>query len=85
VGFLQSLGGFQIDQATIVSVVGTLITTVAGGFLVMWRQAVAESKRKDQLIDRLVEQVMRTADGNTRIAAATSEIVSIHEHDRNRR
>lgn len=45
----------------------------------MWRQAVAESKRKDELIDRLLLQVGRAAE-------ATDRTVSFAEQqDRDRR
>jgi hypothetical protein len=63
--------------------IGWLLALVLGGFTaalgVMWRQAVAESNRKDELIDRLLNQVGRAAE-------ATDRSVSLAEkRDRERR
>jgi hypothetical protein len=84
--FLQeALDGFQLDPSAVDTIVKTLITVIAAAFGVMWRQAVAESKRKDQLIDKLTDQLIRTADGSTRLADAQMQMVSLHERDMGRR
>jgi hypothetical protein len=75
----MELPSLNIDWTQVIMAV---LMAVTGGFGMMWRQAVAESKRKDQLIDKLTEQVMRTADGNIRIADAQMQMVTLHERDR---
>lgn len=41
---------------------GTLTTAIG----IMWRQSVAESKRKDELIDKLLRAGLENADANER-------------------
>jgi hypothetical protein len=64
--------------------IGWLLALVLGGFTaalgVMWKQSVAESKRKDQIIDRqdaLIERVlaagMENANANSRLLALLKE------------
>jgi hypothetical protein len=56
---------------------GWLIAVVFGAFTtaigVLWRQAVAESKRKDELIDRLLEAEHQNADTNQKSVSLLTE------------
>jgi membrane protein implicated in regulation of membrane protease activity len=59
----------------LVALAGTMLSALTTAIAVLWRQSVAESRRKDELIDRLLEQVGRTAE-------ATDRAVSHAERDR---
>lgn len=70
--------GVRIDPSwVIITLLGT-IGSLATAVTVLWRQSVAEGKRKDELIDRLVRQIGRTADVQDRT-------VSLVEKERTRR
>lgn len=56
---------------------GVLMTTLTTAIGFLWRQSVAESKRKDALIDRLLDQIGKTA-------SATDRTVTLAERRANR-
>lgn len=58
-------------------VVAVLFGSLTAAISMMWRQAVAESKRKDELIDRLLRAGLENAETNRRS-------VSLLDDDRRR-
>jgi len=74
---LQSLppaGSIDPFIGWVVAAVFSTMTTALG---IMWRQSVAESKRKDDLIDKLLQAGFDNADANKRS-------VSLLEQERRR-
>jgi hypothetical protein len=69
---LQAVGdGIRIDSGVALGIAGTVLTALTGALGVLWRQSVTEGKRKDELIDRLLNQV----DRNTNVADRTVSLV----------
>jgi hypothetical protein len=66
-----------VDAGTIVPLLLGTISSLTVAIGVLWRQSVAESRRKDELIDRLLKQLGRTTD-------ATERVVSVAERRRER-
>ena len=64
----------QVQQAVIPEgidpmlgwLVALIFSTLTSAIAVMWRQSVVESKRKDELIDRLLAQIGRAAEATDR-------------------
>lgn len=61
---------FQVQQITsssggidplVVTLAGAVLTSLTMAIGVLWRQSVAESKRKDELIDRLLSATEKAA------------------------
>lgn len=62
----------------VVSLGGAVLTALVGAVTALWRQSVNESRRKDELIDRLLDQANRSAEVGERT-------VSLVEKERTRR
>lgn len=70
--------GFRIEPSVLVAILSAIGTSLTVAIAALWRQSVAEGKRKDQLIDRLLDQVGRTTNVQDRT-------VSLVEDDRRTR
>lgn len=60
--FQMATDGLRIDPTWVIGMLMSAIGALVSGIVVMWRQSLAENKRKDELIDRLLRQAGRAAD-----------------------
>lgn len=65
--------GFRIDNGVLITILGAIGTAGLTAIAALWRQSVAEGKRKDQLIDRLLDQVGRTTNVQDRTVSLVEE------------
>lgn len=72
---LQVADGIRIDSGVALGIAGTVLSALTAALAALWRQSVTEGKRKDELIDRLLDQINRTADVQDRT-------VSLQEKER---
>jgi hypothetical protein len=56
-----------VEDTSLVPLLIGAIGTMATALGILWRQSVSESKRKDALIDLLLEQVSRNADATEKV------------------
>lgn len=68
---LQSAAG-GLDP-TLVGIAGSVLTALLAAIAALWRQSVAESRRKDDLIDRLLKAGFDNAQANQRSVALLEE------------
>ena len=61
--------GFHIDPAWVIGALISALGAMSTVVLAMWRYFVAEGKRKDELIDRLLRQTARTAEVTDRVVS----------------